>query len=245
MNLAVNARDALDGKGNIWIESSQLELGPDFATKHGLSPGSYVKISVTDDGPGVPTEIRSKIFEPFFTTKDRSKGTGLGLAVAFSIARRSGGHIACYSEVGHGASFKLYLPSVGNVNDKTPSRDAPIKVATILLVEDEDEVRTVARRTLESVGHRVIACSNGQQAIELFQQGSADIDLVATDLLMPKMGGSELVRRIREERNDVAIILLSGYNESLSRRDIVEGCLFLEKPFTPNELRRKVQEALG
>ena len=249
VNLVVNARDAMPEGGVVRIELSTSEFEEAYALEHfAVEPGSYVMIAVSDTGHGMDHETREHIFEPFFTTKDRGRGTGLGLATIYGIVRQAGGHIWLYSEPGHGSTFKLYFPRVGEAaGPKTASSSRPTARATgtLLLVEDEPAVRDMTRRTLERAGFDVTAVADGPSALEALATSSRPIDVLVTDVVMPRMSGIELADRIREQHPSTAIVLLSGYTaETLDiDRLLASGARFVNKPVASGELLRSIAEA--
>ncbi|MBV8761281.1 MAG: response regulator [Deltaproteobacteria bacterium] len=250
MNLVVNARDAMPRGGKLTIEVSRVELDETFtASHHGLSPGSYVQLAVTDTGSGMSKEVQSQIFEPFFTTKEKGKGTGLGLSTVFGIVRQSGGTIWVYSEVGTGTTFKIYLPLTHEARAQ-PEVAMPAKrfrgSETILLVEDEPQVRAVARGILTRAGYTVLEAENGPTALALCEQAKQAIELVLTDVVMPGMSGRELVERLLKIRPDAKILFMSGYTDDtvVHHGVLDQGIAYLQKPLTPDALTRKVREVL-
>ena len=251
MNLVVNAKDAMPDGGKIIIQTQNINAdeghrrGPTF-----IRPGSYVLLSVTDTGMGMDKETQSRIFEPFFTTKELGKGTGLGLSTVYGIVKQSGGYVLVQSEVGHGSTFQIYLP---RVEEAAPSHDAPAPHAaaggneTVLLVEDEDSVRGLVRDTLVGKGYRVVEAANGEAGLEMAAQYQDQIDLVITDVVMPGMGGREMVTRLSKTHPHIKVLYLSGYTEDtvVAEGDAEGGTAFLQKPFTLLHLSRKVREVLG
>jgi two-component system cell cycle sensor histidine kinase/response regulator CckA len=251
MNLAVNSRDAMPKGGTLTIETKDVELDEAYAREHAdVTPGRYVMLAVSDTGLGMSAETKSHLFEPFFTTKGKGKGTGLGLATVYGIVKQSGGYIWAYSELNRGTSFKVYLPRVEKAVDAAPTRRVPQRQTggseTLLLVEDEQAVRALVRRILESYGYTVIEASGAAQALEAARRHEGPIHLVLTDVVMPEMGGSELAPRVAELRPDVRVLFMSGYTDDAIVRQglIAEGGHFLQKPFTPEVLARKVRDVL-
>jgi signal transduction histidine kinase/CHASE3 domain sensor protein len=249
MNLVLNSRDAMPGHGNLIIETSNVTIDEDYASAHAdTTPGPYVMISVSDTGAGMTREVREKLFEPFFTTKEKGKGTGLGLPSVYGIVKQSGGFVWVYSEPGKGTTFKVYLPkSEAQSNRKnTPTRTRKVGSETILLVEDDDEVRSVATRILRRNGYRVLEAGNGADALRVCEEADEPVDLIVTDIVMPEMNGPELAERIRDKQPDARILFTSGYTEDAVVRQsfLHPGEAFIEKPFTPASLAKKARELL-
>jgi len=249
MNLAVNARDAVAGRGKVIIETHGCEFDEAYAATHtDVPPGSYVMLAVTDNGCGMNSETLAQIFEPFFTTKEPGKGTGLGLSTVYGIVKQSRGHITVYSEVGVGTTFKIYLPAVECPAEQprpVPAKAIPAGDGTVLLVEDEVSLRTLTAEALQRFGYHVIQAGNGLEALVAAEQFHPDIDIVVTDIVMPRMGGPELVQKLRRKRNGFAVIFMSGYTEAsvLENADIGHDAVVLNKPFSPEVLVRKIREA--
>ena len=252
LNLAVNARDAMPSGGKLSIETSNVELDGEYAFNHvGVIPGHYVRLSVSDNGVGMSKEVKERIFEHFFTTKEKGKGTGLGLSTVYGIVKQSGGNIWAYSEPGHGTTLKIYLPRVEEALDTLHGRDEtdslPGGSETVLLVEDEQDVRSLAYRLLRQQGYKVLVAANGVEALHIAREHSGEkIDLLLTDVVMPQMSGKELADQLKTSRPDVKILYTSGYTDD----DIVHhgmldpGTHFLQKPFSHKDLSRKVREVL-
>jgi CheY-like chemotaxis protein len=218
--------------------------GPQF-----IRPGRYVMLQVSDTGMGMDRETQSRIFEPFFTTKEKGKGTGLGLSTVYGIVKQSGGYVMVQSELGRGTTFHIYLPLVEGVAEKnsvTPP-DAVGGTETILLVEDEESVRQLVRDTLVSRGYEVLEAENGDTGIAAAARHQGNIDLVITDVMMPGMGGREMVQELAKARPATKVLYLSGYTEDAILNDgsVDQATAFLQKPFTLQNLSRKVREVLG
>jgi hypothetical protein len=249
MNLALNARDAMSERGGtLTIRTAGVELDENSLNSHGeVTPGSYVLLKITDSGTGMDKETQSRVFDPFFTTK--AEGTGLGLATVYGLVKQSGGHIWFYSEAGMGTTFKLYFPTTNvDVTPKTISRDLPSLRGneTILLVEDTDVVRSLVTSTLESYGYTVLAAGSGRDALRIAEQTDTRIDLVMTDVVMLRMNGRELADRLTASRHGLRVLFTSGYpSDTVLRHGIAEArTAFIEKPYLPNDLARKVRETL-
>jgi PAS domain S-box-containing protein len=251
MNLVVNARDAMPRGGKLTIETANTELSKEYALGHiPVQPGSYVMIAVTDTGIGMNDATRARIFEPFFTTKEKGKGTGLGLATSYGIIKQSGGYIWAYSEEGRGTTFKVYLPRVAA--ERTDRASAVVGAPaggteTILLVEDEESVRTLTRKLLERYGYKVLEAPSGEQGIAIAMARAEPIHLLLTDMVMPDMGGADLAARVLALRPEIRVLYTSGYTDDAIFRNGVldETAAFLQKPFTSEALARKVREVLG
>jgi PAS domain S-box-containing protein len=253
LNLAINARDAMPDGGTLTVETRNVRLTERYvADRPGVSipPGPYVALVVSDTGNGIDKEAMKHLFEPFFTTKGVGKGSGLGLAMVYGIVKQSDGYIWPYSEPGMGTTFKIYLPAVSEA-PHVPSRAAPEEPeeresATILVVEDDPLVRTMARRSLAEAGFEVLEAANGREALALIME-QEDVDAVLTDLAMPELGGQELARQLAELRPGLPVIFMSGYaNDDLTRRGLLAaGVPYLEKPFSPEALGRMLRAVLS
>jgi two-component system, cell cycle sensor histidine kinase and response regulator CckA len=248
MNLVVNARDAMPGRGRMTIETSEVELthGRKLGTL-AAAPGPYVRIAVSDTGTGMDRETRERIFEPFFTTKVRGKGTGLGLSTVFGIVQQSGGAIEVTSELGRGTTFEVYLPRVNASVDTVASAVPPPTVRgteTILVVEDEDAVRAVVCNILSRQGYETIGARSPEEALVLCREHQG-IGMLLSDIVMPHMSGIELSRLVVEGRPAIRVLLMSGYaDEGLERYELDSNVAFLQKPITPESLTRRVREVL-
>jgi len=252
LNLAVNARDAMLSGGKLTIETMNVELDEPYTPTHiGVTPGYYVRLSVSDTGLGMSNDVKEKIFEPFFTTKEIGKGTGLGLSTVYGIVKQSGGHIWVYSEAGRGTTFKIYLPRIEGELDTLHSRDEtdsfPMGSETVLLVEDDPLVRDMANRLLEQQGYRVFEAANGKEALRVAHEHSGDrIHLLLTDVVMPQMGGKELADQLKIVRPEVKVLYSSGYTDDaiVHHGVLVPGTHFLQKPFSIKTLSHKVRDVL-
>ncbi len=252
INLVVNARDAMPQGGKITIETAEVVLDEEFASRHvDVLPGDYVMLSVGDTGEGMDAETLPHIFEPFFTTKQVGKGTGLGLSTTYGIVLQSGGHITVASVRGRGTTFRIYLPKLvetsNNGSTAQHPKPLPAAIATILLVEDESGLRRLMRLTLERHGYRVLEAKDGAEGLSVYRQNLEHIDLVVTDLAMPRMTGLQLKEKLVALRSSIKVLLISGFADDVlnNREQIANAGDFLEKPFQPNELARKVREMLG
>jgi two-component system, cell cycle sensor histidine kinase and response regulator CckA len=249
MNLAVNARDAMPRGGKLIIETANVYLDDAYAHKHaGLRPGPYVMLAVRDVGSGMNPETVSHIFEPFFTTKPKGKGTGLGLAMVYGVVVQSGGHVAVESKVGKGTSFKVYLPRVESVvpAEALPPAEALKGSETILLVEDEEQVRRLACDILQASGYTILEASGGLEALQVCETNHGGIQLMVTDVVMPGMSGRELADELSTVRPEMKVLYVSGYTEdAIGEYGVLEeGVNFLQKPFRPSDLARKVRDVL-
>src|SRR5438477_7042753 len=251
VNLAVNARDAMPQGGKLTLETRNIDLDSSYTLEHSLvKPGPYVQLTVSDSGIGMDEETQAHAFEPFFTTKPRGQGTGLGLAMVYGTVKQSGGFIWVYSEPGRGATFKIYLPRVDapveSAAPPAPVERPPRGSETVLLAEDEPAVRAIARQALERQGYTVLAAPSGADALALAAQHGATIDLLLTDVVMPGMSGRDLADRLTAQRPGIRVLYMSGYTDNaIVRHGMLEpGLAYLQKPFRPDALVRKVREVL-
>jgi CheY-like chemotaxis protein len=252
VNLVVNARDAMPNGGTLTIATANRQLDATDETRgNGVRPGGYVTLSVRDTGVGMDVPTQARIFDPFFTTKEAGKGTGLGLSTVYGIVEQSGGHIAVESAPGQGATVTIFLPrhepSPGAAAPGQPDRRGlPTGNETLLLVEDEAAVRSSARRLLERHGYEVVEARHGRDALRILDEGGRRIDLVITDLVMPEMGGREMVERVRAHYPAMKVLFMSGYSERAVTSDgsMPPGTGFVEKPFTVEQLIRRTREIL-
>ena len=247
LNLAVNARDAMPQGGSLTIETRELDL--DTKAHPEIRPGRHVLLTVADTGWGMAPDVQTRIFEPFFTNKAEGQGTGLGLSVVFSIVQQSGGHIDVESRPGVGTKFEIYLPAVrGPVEGPAQSaRSSPVGGSeTVLLVEDEEPVRNITSLLLEALGYRVLQAENGQNALRLFEARREKIDLLMADVVMPDLSGREVAEALQARDPKLRVLFQSGYtDDTVVRRGILHAeVAFLKKPFTLDELARKIREVL-
>jgi len=251
MNLVVNARDAMPKGGDLTLETANANLDEDYARTHeGVRPGSYVMLAVSDTGLGMDAATRSHIFEPFFTTKGVGRGTGLGLSMAYGIVKQSGGSIEVYSEPGHGTTFKIYLPRVEAPIESLPGKSSDQLsrgTETILLVEDDHQVRELARRILSSCGYTVLAAESAAAVIRHCESHAGPIHVLLTDVVMPGMGGREIAEQVKPRRPGIKVLYMSGYttNAIVHHGVLDPGTHFLQKPFTPVALAAKIREVLN
>ena len=252
LNLVVNARDAMPKGGCLSIEARNADLDESYKQEHQQAiPGRYVVIAVEDSDCGMDTETQAKMFDPFFTTKEFGKGTGLGLATVYGIVKQSGGYIWVYSELGKGTIFKVYLPRT----EQTPQQAAPSQTTqvtlrgceTILLAEDSESLREVAREYLESVGYTVLEAGSGAEVLQKAGDFAGKIHLLLTDVVMPEMSGPELVTRLVSLRPETKVIFTSGYtDDAVTRQGVFDPAVaFIQKPYRPKMLARKIREVLG
>ena len=251
VNLVVNARDAMPRGGSLTIETANAELSREYASRHvGVSAGAYVVLAVSDTGTGMEEEVKRHIFEPFFTTKEKGKGTGLGLSTVYGIVKQSGGNISIYSEPNQGTTFKVYLPALDSVPKSSEVKEVesaiPRGTETVLLVEDEEVVRGLARQILQDAGYRVLVAPQGEEAIRLSNEHAKEIHLLLTDVVMPGAGGKEVADHLSSLCPGIKVLFMSGYtDEAIVHHGILDSDVkFIQKPFTPAALARKVREVL-
>jgi CheY-like chemotaxis protein len=252
LNLAVNARDAMPGGGRLTIETANVDIDAEGATAQaGWRAGRYVRLSVSDTGAGMDVETRRHLFEPFFTTKPAGQGTGLGLSSVYGIVRQSDGWITVYSEPGQGTQFHVYLP---RLEDDGEAAAAPVEklapafgTETILVTEDQDNVRRLVSRMLRGFGYHVLEAANGGEALAVAAAHAGTIHLLITDVVMPEMSGRELGAELKRQRPEILVLYMSGYTgNAVARRGLLEeGVAFIEKPFTAESLAGKVRDTLG
>jgi len=249
VNLVVNSRDALSRGGKLTIATRREDVNEEQATSLRLRPGRYTVLSVNDTGIGMDAKTRDMVFEPFFTTKEQ--GTGLGLSTVFGIVKQAGGAIHLWSEKGVGTSFDVYFPRVADEVEAELEVEAPAEIAgaaegreTILIVEDEEAVRKLMLTALEQNGYRVLLAADGLEALKLISSHTGPLDLVVTDLAMPGMSGTELARKVKDRMPGIELLFISGYAEELRQSGEIDEARFLQKPFTPQSLARKVREML-
>jgi signal transduction histidine kinase/ActR/RegA family two-component response regulator len=251
LNLVINARDAMPHGGTLTVETANVELDQAYADKHaGMRPGPYVALAVSDTGIGMDAETQAHIFEPFFTTKEMGKGSGLGLATVYGVVQQSGGHLSVYSEPGRGSTFKVYLPRAGDVTEPLPA--SPVQQPamrgkeTILVAEDDPQVRDLAVAILKACGYLVLELENANDAERVCQQHGGDIDLLLTDVVMREVSGPDLARTVQRVRPETKVLFMSGYTDSaiVHQGVLNPGIAFLPKPFTPSTLAGRVRQVL-
>jgi signal transduction histidine kinase len=250
MNLAINARDAMPDGGAITIETQKTALDEEYCKIHAdVKPGSYVALYITDEGTGMPPEVMEKIFDPFYTTKEKGAGTGLGLSTVYGIVKQHNGHIYVYSEMGNGTTFKIYFPTIEKTAEgKSNKTFTPMEkgVETILVADDEVSIRKLIRDTLEPLGYKIIEAANGEEALDIFRQNESGIDLLLTDVIMPKMTGKQLAKLLLDEKPGFKILYMSGYTDNvIAHQGILDKNVnFINKPLIPSLLTKKIREVL-
>ncbi len=251
MNLVVNARDAMSEGGKLTIETSNVEIDDARAARHvAMKPGRYIRLAVTDTGCGMDERTKAQLFEPFYTTKEKGKGTGLGLSTVYGIVKQIGGIIWVRSELGRGSTFEIFLPRESSLKVTSTRLRAvtrqPTGTETILVVEDEEAIRKVAVRALESAGYRVLSAASAGDALQISSQHTGAIRLLLTDMVMPRMSGRALAQEMEQKQPAVKVLYMSGYadNEFIHHGVVDEGVHFIGKPFTTTDLAHKVREVL-
>jgi CheY-like chemotaxis protein len=253
INMAVNARDAMPRGGRLTISTQNMTFEEELpiSRREGLVSGDYVVLAISDEGEGIPPEAQEHIFEPFFTTKEVGRGTGLGLSTCWGIARQAGGSISVYSELGSGTTFKVYMPRCTSVSDSQMQGPALSHLLdgneTVLVIEDDAQVRALTARALRKRGYDVLEASSRAEADAWVEQRGEDIQLILADVVMPEMSGPDLVAGLRERLPHACVLYMSGYTgAAVARRGLLEqGAPILEKPFTPELLSRKVRDVLN
>ncbi len=250
VNLAVNARDAMPTGGRLSIETADVELNEEYVKYHeGLKPGPYVMLAVIDTGHGMSGDIQKRIFDPFFTTKEEGKGTGLGLATVHGVVKQHKGHIVVKSEPGKGTTFRIYFKAAGEKKEKSEPREAlsmPRGSETILVVDDDAEIRNVLADTLTPLGYRVLDAPNGEEALKISQSPKRKIDLLLSDIIMPGMNGKELKDEFKKKYPETKVIFMSGYLDTVVSKYVgpEPGYTFVQKPFSPSKLANKLRIVL-
>ncbi len=252
LNMGTNAADAMPDGGRLIIETVNVTLDQDFVRTHtGAKPGKYVLMTVSDTGCGMDQDTLEKIFDPFFTTKDVGKGTGLGLASAYGIVKAHGGYITCYSDPGQGTAFKIYWPAAeqGEIEPDEIQTEQAVShdgTETILVVDDDDQIRELTSKVLEDSGYQVLSAESGEQALNIFKKKAKDIDLVLMDLNMPGMGGSKCTRKMITLDPSVRVLVASGYSVNGQAGETLKSGAagFLGKPYQANELLARVRQVL-
>jgi two-component system, cell cycle sensor histidine kinase and response regulator CckA len=251
MNFVINARDAMPQGGKLTIETENVNHDEEYALSHpAVKVGSYVMLAISDNGVGMDETTQAHLFEPFFTTKERGRGTGLGLSTVYGIVKQSNGFIWVYSEPGKGTTFKIYFPQaegeIAKVTEETKSEPGLRGFETVLVAEDEASVRTLTCRILRERGYTILVASNGKEALDIAQKYSGEIHLALTDVVMPEMGGKELVSKLASIRPGIKALYASGYTDNaIVHHGVLDSDVaFLQKPFTVESLARKVREVI-
>lgn len=251
MNLVVNAQDAMPEGGILTIETAQVDLDENYAKqKNGVTAGSYVMLAISDNGIGMDEDTFNQLFEPFFTTKEQGKGTGLGMSTAYGIIKQHGGNIWAYSEPGQGTTIKIYLPVTTKPGEVIPRADhrKPVSkgMETVLLAEDDQQVRNLTKAILERYGYKVLVAGSGQEALSIVINHEGPIQLLITDVIMPDMNGKELYQKISKDYPEIKVLYMSGYTDNVIAHHggIDPGVNFIEKPFNVKTLAAKVRQVL-
>lgn len=250
MNLTINARDAMPNGGKVIIETSDIELEGEYLVSHeNVKTGSYVVLSVSDTGIGMSREVQEKIFEPFFTTKGIGKGTGLGLSTVYGIVKQHNGYIYVYSEVGRGTTFKVYLPvSSEDMQDREKMVHKPLVrgTETVMVVDDDPQIRRLVQAVLKPLGYLILEASSGEDALKIDDTYEKPIDVLLTDVIMPKMSGKELAHIFHARHPEAKVIFMSGYTDDVIAHHGVlnSGVTLLEKPISPIKLANKLREVI-
>ena len=252
MNLCTNANDAMPDGGRLIIETRNVTLDKEYSDQHaGALPGDYVQLSVSDNGQGMSKDVLEHIFDPFFTQKEVGKGTGLGLAMVYGIVKNHGGYIMCYSELGLGSVFKVYLPAIRSIEEpETPvvglAEEKCGGDETILFVDDEDGIRELGMTILAGQGYQVLSAETGEEALAVYGQSGTEIDLIVLDISMPGMGGHKCLKELLKFDPEAKVIITSGYSRNGRLKDVIAGGAvgFIPKPFTMSEILNTVRKAL-
>jgi CheY-like chemotaxis protein len=250
LNLAVNARDAMPGGGQLTVSTELVELDQEVVRSHvGLTPGRYNLITVADSGVGIPPDKLERIFEPFFTDKEDGSGTGMGLAMVYGVTKSHRGSVTVHSDEGQGSTFEVYLPYTANLSLRSPRprRELVRGAGTILVVDDEEIIRELARELLGQLGYTVITANDGIQALDVFRERRDEIDLAVIDVMMPRMGGRECLQKLREIDPSLKAIFATAYSSEELRDGELEGAhaAILQKPYRMQQLSESVAEAIG
>ncbi|MCK4965540.1 response regulator, partial [bacterium] len=248
-NIIINAKDAMPDGGEIIIKTENIFINKEYAESLSeFKKGYYVKISITDTGIGMPKLVKDRIFEPFYTTKSRDKGTGLGLATVYGIIKNHCGHINCYSEPGEGTTFSIYLPVSEKeiIKIKKPNKNVIKGTETILVVDDEENVRSVTKMQLEKIGYKVLLAGDGNEAVNIYKKEKDEIALILLDIIMPNMAGKETYIKLKEINPSIKVILVSGFSQNDKATEILnKGALgFIQKPFKLHELSKTIRDYL-
>jgi len=250
LNLVINACDSMANGGKLHIETENVVIEPSLAPKLGVAPGPFVRLTISDTGIGMDDETRAHIFEPFYTTKAAGKGSGLGLATVYGIIKQSSGYIEVDSKIGRGTTFGVYLPATRLITPQEVQKPSIVRGgggATILVVEDSELLRDLIFETLETMGYTALLAQDGQQALRICTQFSGMIDLLLSDVMMPKMKGPEVMKNVKQLRPDIGVLFMSGYTDDVTVRHGISNAdvSFIQKPFSSTELTHKLREALA